>query len=593
MTQTARRRVVFMAAGVLLLGLLLGAAGAQYKEVIVTGVLVEPPDLKTNRAAVEQRIRHEVGQPLNRQTADEDLQSILEIGTFRKDKQLSYWETRPAGDENSVILVYHLTENPEVKAIDVQGNTVVPKEKIIAEVSKYIAVGHIFNEAQTREIRTAVEGVYYDMGYFGGIEPPQFDYDTGVLTVVVMEYYVADVEVRGLTKTRLKTVTRELKTVPGDLMNADTIQSDINRLRNLDIFENVTVKFEEGPEIGSQVIVFQAVEKKTGSLSVGVGYSNREGILGFAEYRERNLGGMARQLWGRIEFGSVHVYDITFFEPWLASNHTSLEVSLYDMSLLRSRSTLAVAGPGEYLGLESRTGGAVTVQHPINDKETQWVSGRYRYERIVNQDPRLVNVISPTLRQGTVGSMSVRWRNDDRDYVFDPTKGGTLELGVEQAGLIFGGQHTFTKLESEVTRFFSVGSMGTIALRGVYGTVTGNVPIFETYAVGGSESLRGYREDRFFGVNQVLGQLEFRKYLGSGDKKSDVQLVAFADVGDAYGGQWRATDGTIYRSEHRTLTPKFGYGVGVRVTTALGPIRLDFAFGEEGPRTHFGLYQTF
>jgi outer membrane protein insertion porin family len=36
-----------------------------------------------------------------------------------------------------------------------------------------------------------------------------------------------------------------------------------------------------------------------------------------------------------------------------------------------------------------------------------------------------------------------------------------------------------------------------------------------------------------------------------------------------------------------------GYGVGIRVQTPLGPIRLDYGFGSEGSRAHFSLAHVF
>jgi outer membrane protein insertion porin family len=36
-----------------------------------------------------------------------------------------------------------------------------------------------------------------------------------------------------------------------------------------------------------------------------------------------------------------------------------------------------------------------------------------------------------------------------------------------------------------------------------------------------------------------------------------------------------------------------GYGVGVRVRTPIGPLRLDLGFSEEGTETHFGVRHMF
>ena len=38
---------------------------------------------------------------------------------------------------------------------------------------------------------------------------------------------------------------------------------------------------------------------------------------------------------------------------------------------------------------------------------------------------------------------------------------------------------------------------------------------------------------------------------------------------------------------------KSGYGIGVRVKTPMGNLRVDFAYGEDENRTHFGFGEMF
>ena len=70
----------------------------------------------------------------------------------------------------------------------------------------------------------------------------------------------------------------------------------------------------------------------------------------------------------------------------------------------------------------------------------------------------------------------------------------------------------------------------------------------------------------------------------------NVIAVAFVDVGDAWGGSV-AEDVNI--NGDLSYTTHFGYGVGVRVATPIGPIRLDLGFSKEGTETHFGVSQMF
>lgn len=590
---------------VLALALTAGPAlSQQYGERIVTGILVEPPPQHVGEETIRALITHEVGQPYDRKKAEGDLDSILyTLGRFDPDPNKSFIEERPGGTNNGILLVYHLTENPAVTGVTISGNTLVPTETLLAAVEQYIKNGDVFDSgAPVRDgVAQAIEGAYLERGYEALLwSGPTLDPATGAVSLAVLEEYVYDIEVNiqspdgGKAKTKRKVAEREIMTKVGDPVSRDRVQKDLNRLYNLDIFEPPSVSAKDGPEPGDKILVFNLIEKKTGVFNLGVGYSDREGIIGFAEVQERNLMGMGRRLSGRAEFGSVHLYDVTYYEPWLGGNHASLEVSLYDRTSRQDRVPLGLSGAGSgQLSTEQRRGVSLMVSKPTNDSETNWIAGRYRLENVVNEDPRLVSVIAPSLRRGRVGSLMVRWSDDSRNVTFDPTEGSRLDVSFEHADRWLGSESVYSRIDIEGRKFWEVGDEGVLALRGVYGTILGNAPIFDTYAVGGAETLRGYREDRFFGTKRALMQIEFRKFLGGGDDKRDFQAVAFVDVGDAWGGQWRAADGTIYSAEHMSFTPQIGYGVGVRVSTALGPIRLDWGFGREGNRAHFGLYQTF
>ncbi|MEN6544922.1 MAG: BamA/TamA family outer membrane protein, partial [Armatimonadia bacterium] len=46
-------------------------------------------------------------------------------------------------------------------------------------------------------------------------------------------------------------------------------------------------------------------------------------------------------------------------------------------------------------------------------------------------------------------------------------------------------------------------------------------------------------------------------------------------------------------ADDQNLTAHVGAGVGLRVVTPIGPIRLDFGWGEDGSQAHFSFGHTF
>jgi outer membrane protein insertion porin family len=114
-----------------------------------------------------------------------------------------------------------------------------------------------------------------------------------------------------------------------------------------------------------------------------------------------------------------------------------------------------------------------------------------------------------------------------------------------------------------------------VAARVRVGFSSGELPWSEQYFLGGSRTLRGYRDNLFSGSEMALGNVELRVPI-----QESISIVAFYDIG-------MASDGSVFSD----LVS--GYGFGVRVRTPMGNMRLDFAEGEYETRTHFGFGEMF
>ncbi len=125
-----------------------------------------------------------------------------------------------------------------------------------------------------------------------------------------------------------------------------------------------------------------------------------------------------------------------------------------------------------------------------------------------------------------------------------------------------------------------------VAFRLKAGYADGTLPFFEQYFVGGAESLRGYREDRFWGTKSLLLSAEFRKPIAQA-----ISGVVFLDYGDAWDAPSDYFIGELEQSS--SFEGHLGVGVGMRVQTPIGHIRLDYGTGSEGGRTHFSMGQAF
>lgn len=506
-------------------------------------------------------------------------------------------ETTDAG----IRIIFNVVENPVITRIDITGNTVVPTSKILSFMR--VAPGSVLNtNTLLQQDIPSIERYYESQGYIAYVtEEVGIDPKTGVLRIPILEVRVQDIKVTGNVKTQTYVILREMKLKPGDVFNRNTLFADLRRIYDLNIFDREAAepyRLDPGSSIGQVIITIPVKERKTGEVSVGVGYSTQNQLLGQVRVSEHNFKGKGQTIsfmWEQsVNNGSS--LEVGFFEPWLDDKHTSLNVNLYDKLVFRFAGDTFGTLTGSTNYDERRQGGSATFGRPLDDTSRGFFT--LRYESVL---PNAKNSLPfPLNESGNIASGTFRITNSIRDSEVDPTRGAYSSYAFELGRANFEAQgNVFTKLSGDFRWYSSPGQpraeasfepRPVFATRLKVGTYTGNVPFFEQYFLGGAESIRGFREDRFWGRYTMLASTEYRFPLGS-----SMTGVLFMDAGDAWGADeaYRTPDIFPELPQHGNFSPQFGYGVGIRVSTPIGPLRLDYGLSNEGSRAHFSIGHVF
>jgi outer membrane protein insertion porin family len=199
-------------------------------------------------------------------------------------------------------------------------------------------------------------------------------------------------------------------------------------------------------------------------------------------------------------------------------------------------------------------------------------------------------VAAPLHPGGRLTSVTLGYSNDQRDSPLKSTQGTYTALTGEIAGSFLGGETSFQKLTLDHRRFYPVAkTKDVIAARVMAGASFGDLPLFESFSVGGSNTLRGYQEDRFRGEKMLLATVEYRKHLND-----SLTLVGFLDIGDAFGGEFQTVvPGFSVPADDSSFEPHTGIGIGARIVTPVGPFRIDLGWGDEGNEAHINFGHTF
>ena len=481
-----------------------------------------------------------------------------------------------------VVVTYHVLENPVLKGISLSGNTVENTETLQGLIT--MKTGEILNSRELNKDVMAIQEQYRRDGYIlAKITDMNIDKNS-VLSLKVNEGILEGYKVKGNTKTKERVILREMRQKPGEPFNSKLARRSMQRVYNLGFFEDVNIKMNPGVDPNAVVMELDVTEKRTGSFGIGAGYSSEDGVVGMVSIGDTNFRGTGDAISLSYETSGddtdAHGYTFSYRRPWLDSKETVGTFRIYNRTY--EYDDYDESGDLKETYMRKYSGGELTFGRPVSEYSTNYLTLRNRKDSYVKHvdDGNLGDRSTPAYEGwrrdnfGTTRSVTFEHVTDTRDNVYNPMSGSRLSLSGEFAG--FGGDFSFQKYTVDGQRYIRAGRSQVFALRARYGVGTGDISEFNQYRIGGQGSLRGYREDQFRGDREFLGTVEYRFPV-----VKKVQGALFTD----WGGAWDS--GLTPDDLHASV------GVGISLTTPIGPLRFDYGWGEDGGRVHFSVGSTF
>jgi outer membrane protein insertion porin family len=508
--------------------------------------------------------------------------------------------------DGSVTVKFPIREGHQfqVRKVDIEGDLLPsePKEKLIEGLK--VKPKTWFKRSLVGDDLKALTKLYNNAGYaYVDIEPRQQindQYDFLDITYKINKGQLVKIEkvdVHGNERTRDKIIRRQLAISEGDLYNADRFEATKSALEGMDFFEAVKLKTSPGSKPDYMNVDVEVMEKKTGSLTAGVGYSSQDGAMGNVNLQERNMFGLAVVANAKANIsGRRNTYEGSLTYPWMFD--TSVTGSLRGYKNINKEAQFLRDSDGFSASIGFPLYARWSMSTGIARDSSKLSGFEPVFARSVVDYYKRFGVTAQKYMNISENSVSLSVGTDTRNNTVIPTSGTKASIGSRVSG--FGGDVSFSNYFSEATYYHPLVWRSVFKIRGSASALSelGDAPIpFDRRIVlGGISSIRGYK------YGEIGPRDKYNNVIG-GDRSlfTNVEVlfplldelklsgVVFFDVGNA----WNAA------SNPWLTEVKAGAGVGLRWISPMGPIRVEYGWkvaperGEEPGAFAFAMGQLF
>ncbi len=366
----------------------------------------------------------------------------------------------------------------------------------------------------------------------------------------------------------------------------------------------------------------QVTERPTGSISLGMGYSNLESLVVTGSFQKNNFLGLGFLMNAAINWSKLRRQaNVSFFDPYFLDSRWTLSIDAF------TTNQQFQAENDQY-----QRGGSLAVGRYLDPRNDVQLRMQYTIEDVGlnNIDPYRLRLLGGDLyRNGLTSTLGVILNVDKRNDRIFPTAGlltqvstslsGGFRLSEERVLSLLGGDFNFveSKFNLRIYQPLLPNNNDTIVFRtnvtlGDLRSTDGRViPFIHRYRAGGIQSLRGFQwfslgptmrtpylsedpirsEDRLIvgGSQTWVNNFEIESMLV---RAAGISSVVFFDAGNAFTGPFG-------EDPLSPLALRTAVGAGIRWRSPIGPLRFELGFplrpqdGERSSVFDFGIGSFF
>ncbi len=487
-----------------------------------------------------------------------------------------------APDKKDIYITVNLTEGEKFIVSDIRlaGELLVPE----AELRKLIKLnkGQLFSREKLTESTKLIVDRLGNEGYaFANVNPvPEIDREKKQVAFTLYvdpgrRVYVRRINISGNTTTRDEVIRREMRQLEGGWYSAEKLKRSKQRIDKLGYFSEVSVDTVNVPGAPDEVDVeVKVVERPTGNLLFGIGYSTAEKIILSASISQSNLFGSGNALSLQLNSGSVNkVLALSFTNPYFTDDGVSLGADVYQRNVDAANLNSVTPYKTSTVGAGARLGVPVTEYDTIS---YGLAAERTNVETFANSPEQYIEFVDIFGNTNTALIGTIGWARDGRDSAIYTTRGVLQRLNFEVA--VPPAEMRYYRATYRVEWYLPVGRENVLQLSGQVGYANGYdglpVPFYKNFYLGGIGSVRGYETasigpkdadgNALGGTTQTFGSAEFYFPFPGLQKDKSVRLSAFFDTGQV---------SNDFDFSSRAMSA----GLALSWFSPVGPIKISFA----------------
>ncbi len=457
-------------------------------------------------------------------------------------------------DKKDIYVTINVKEGDvyKLEKVKLAGNLVVAPSELIKLVK--VGPGETFSRKNATETSKAISDRLGDDGYaFANVNMvPEINEAKKTVDMTFFvdpgkRVYVRRINMKGNSKTRDEVLRREMRQMESSWASSSKIERSKTRLERLGYFEEVNVETPPVAGTADQIDVnYTVVEKPSGNLSAGVGFSQTQGIVLNANIAQDNVFGSGKRV--NVAFNNSSYatsYQFGFFNPYFTVDGVSQGYNLGYTKRNAGQINIAnystnVMNAGLNFGIPLNE--FDSLRFDVDVKHTELSTTNYSSTQIrdfINTQGSTFLTLSP----------AVGWTHDTLNKAIFPNKGQQQRFSA--LATVPGSDLDYYKIGYKHQLYFPLAKDFTFRLQGEVGYgggygETANLPFFENYFGGGTGSIRGFKNNTvgprdsngypFGGSSKIIGNAEMFFPVPFLPETKSVRLGTFLDAGSINNG---------------------------------------------------------